>query len=208
MVLTLAGRYVRLEPLAARHAAGLLAAATEDRSTYGFTWVPASLDEAVAFVETALAEQAAGTSVPFATVRLADGRVVGSTRFLNLRSWGRPGASGDPDVAEVGATWLSASAQRSALNTEAKLLQLTHAFDVWGVARLELKTDARNARSRAAIERLGARFEGVLRAYQPAADHPGARDTAMYSILPSEWPGVRARLVARLDGSADPQADS
>ena len=131
-------------------------------------------------------------------MRLADDRVVGSTRFLNLRSWGRPGANGDPDVAEVGATWLAASAQRSPVNTEAKLLQLTHAFDVWGVERLELKTDARNDRSRAAIERLGARFEGVLRAYQPAADHPGARDTAMYSILAAEWPDVRTNLVTRL----------
>ena len=136
--------------------------------------------------------------MPFATVRVADGRVVGSTRFLNLRSWGRPGSSGGPDVAEVGATWLAASVQRSAVNTEAKLLQLTHAFDGWRVERLELKTDARNQRSRAAIERLGAQFEGVLRAYQPAADHPGARDTAMYSILRAEWPGVRAVLEARL----------
>lgn len=198
-MLTLAGHYVRLEPLEVRHAGALVEAATEDRSTYGLTWVPSSQDEAVAYIETALAEQAAGTSVPFATVRLTDGRVVGSTRFLNLRCWGRPGSSGDPDVAEVGATWLAVSAQRSALNTEAKLLQLTHAFEVWGVERLELKTDARNGQSRAAIERLGASFEGVLRAYQPAADHPGARDTAMYSILAAEWPLVRARLVARLD---------
>ena len=110
----LAGRYVRLEPLALDHAAGLVAAATEDRSSYGFTWVPATYDEAVAYIDTALAEQATGTSMPFATVRVADGRVVGSTRFLNLRSWGRPGSSGDPDVAEVGATWLAASVQRSA----------------------------------------------------------------------------------------------
>ena len=197
-VLTLAGRMVRLEPLGPDHADALAAAATEDRSSYGFTWVPGTRDEAVAYIETAAAERAAGTSIPFATVRLADDRVVGSTRFLNLRAWGRPGSNGDPDVAEIGATWLAGSAQRSPVNTEAKLLQLTHAFDVWGVERLELKTDARNDRSRAAIERLGARFEGVLRAYQPAADHPGARDTAMYSILAAEWPDVRTNLLARL----------
>nr|WP_157467028.1 GNAT family protein [Frankia sp. QA3] len=102
-----------------------------------------------------------------------------------------------PSVAEIGGTWLAASAQRTAVNTEAKLLLLGHAFDAWATLRVCLKTDARNARSRAAIERLGARFEGVRRAHVLAFDGT-ARDSAYYSIVRAEWPGVRAGLIARL----------
>ena len=100
---------------------------------------------------------------------------------------------------EIGGTWLAASAQRTGANTDAKLLMLTHAFDVWDVQRLDLKTDARNARSRAAIERLGAQLDGVMRNWQPSYV-PGEgglpRDTALYSIIPSEWPAIRDRLQA------------
>lgn len=106
-----------------------------------------------------------------------------------------------PFAVEVGGTWLAASAQRTAVNTEAKLLLLAHAFDTWGVVRVDLKTDARNERSRAAIERLGARFEGVLRRWQPsqvAGEEDGYRDSAIYSVLDTEWPSVRANLAARL----------
>jgi N-acetyltransferase len=106
-----------------------------------------------------------------------------------------------PDSAEIGATWLAPSAQRTAVNTEAKLLMLTHAFDVWGVQRLQIKTDARNQRSRDAIAGLGATFEGILRNYQAGQGDLGAgtiRSTAMFSIVPDEWPEVRDRLQARL----------
>jgi RimJ/RimL family protein N-acetyltransferase len=185
---------VRLEPLGHHHREGLLAAAGEPATAAPLTWIPIDAAQVAAYVDQALAEQEAGTSVPFATVALPAGRVVGSTRFLNLRRWDWPGTTDGPDVAEIGATWLAASTRRTAVNSEAKLLQLIQAFDVWGAQRVELKTDARNLVSRQAIERLGARFEGVLRSYQPAADGPWPRDTAMYSILAGEWPDVAARL--------------
>ncbi|HVX21476.1 MAG TPA: GNAT family protein [Acidimicrobiales bacterium] len=204
---TLAGRYVRLEPLTVAHAADLAAAAV-DRSTYAYTWVPDGPRGAEAYVADALAEEAAGNHLPFATVRLPDGaggeQVVGSTRFIDTAPWQWPPWAADrqragvPDAVEIGHTWLAAAAQRTVVNTEAKLLMLTHAFDTWEVYRVRLKTDARNARSRAAIERLGATLEGVLRAAQPAADGT-VRDTAMFSITAAEWPAVRADLRARLD---------
>jgi len=102
-----------------------------------------------------------------------------------------------PDVVEIGATWLAAAAQRTPINTEAKVLMLTHAFDHWRVHRVSLMTDARNQRSRDAIGRLGARFDGILRAARPASDGV-IRDTAAFSILEAEWPAVRANLEARL----------
>jgi RimJ/RimL family protein N-acetyltransferase len=199
----LEGRWVRLEPLTVEHAAALLRAASGPRETYGLTLVPGTLAEAAAYIETALREEAARRSLPFATVDRATGRVVGSTRFLNIEYWTWPADNAHqrgaerPDVVEIGATWLAAAAQRTPINTEAKLLMLTHAFDRWRVHRVSLMTDARNERSRAAILRLGARFDGVLRAARPASD--GAiRDTAAFSILEAEWPAVRAKLEARL----------
>jgi RimJ/RimL family protein N-acetyltransferase len=200
---TLEGRFVRLEPLTQAHAGALLAAATGPRDTYDLTLVPGSAGETAAYIETALAEQRANRSLPFATVDRASGRVVGSTRFLNIEFWMWPAGNRHqrgperPDAVEIGATWLSASAQRTPINTEAKLLMLTHAFDHWRVHRASLMTDARNQRSRQAILRLGARFDGILRAARPASD--GAiRDTAAFSILESEWPAVRFNLEARL----------
>ena len=200
---TLEGRWVRLEPLGRGHAAGLLAAASGSRDTYGFTTVPGTAAETKAYIGGALAEQAAGRALPFATIDRARGVVVGCTRLFNIEFWpwpaGNPNQRGvdRPDVAEIGWTWLAASAQRSPINTEAKLLMLAHAFDVWRVHRVSLMTDARNQRSRNAILRIGARFDGVLRAARPASD--GAiRDTAAFSILEAEWPAVRAKLQARL----------
>jgi RimJ/RimL family protein N-acetyltransferase len=199
----LAGRFVRLEPLTAAHAPALLAAASGPRDTYGLTWVPGNLTEAAAYIDAALGEQTARRSLPFATVDRATGRVVGSTRFLNIEFWTWPEGNAHqrgverPDAVEIGATWLAADAQRTPINTEAKLLMLGHAFDRWRVHRVSLMTDARNERSRNAIMRLGARFDGVLRAARPASD--GAiRDTAAFSILESEWPAIRAKLQARL----------
>jgi len=203
--LVLAGRRVRLEPLSLEHVAALVGAASESRDTYRLTSVPDGAEAMGRYVQVALAERDRGLSVPFATVELARGAVVGSTRFMNIETWtwpsterARPVPSVPFEAAEIGSTWLAASAQRTAVNTEAKLLMLTHAFEVWGLRRVNLKTDARNVRSRTAIERLGARHDGVLRAHMPAFDG-GIRDTAVYSILASEWPAVKAALVARVE---------
>lgn len=200
--LTLDGARVRMEPLAHDHIAGLVAAASESRANYGLTQVPDGVAAMTAYVDEALAEVARGAVVPFATVDKVSGRVVGSTRFGNIERWKWPGPPvpplpRGPDAVEIGWTWLAASAQRTHVNTEAKLLMIGHAFDVWGVRRLTLKTDERNARSRANIERCGAHFDGVLRAHQPAWDG-SVRNTAFFSILSSEWPAARERLLARL----------
>jgi len=206
---TLEGEHVRLEPLALDHAGPLLAAGSGPRDTYGYILVPKSLDEMIRYIRAALADQESGRALPFATVDRARGRVVGATRFGNIEFWAWPPGNAHqrgldvPDVVEIGWTWLAAEAQRTAINTEAKLLMLTHAFEQWRVHRVSLVTDARNARSRAAISRLGARFDGVLRAQRPAADGT-VRDTACYSILDREWPDVRASLEARLRLTAAP----
>jgi len=194
----LAGRRVRLEPLTLDHALALAAAAAGDRSTFGLTRVPDGVDDARAYVEDALDEAERGSSRPFATLLAETGEVVGSTRFMDLQYWAvddRP--PGVPVVAEIGATWLAPSAQRTPVNTEAKYLMLGHAFETWRVQRVSLKTDARNARSRAAIERIGARFDGVLRRFNPAAD-AGLRDAAFFSILDDEWPSVKPHLESLL----------
>jgi RimJ/RimL family protein N-acetyltransferase len=199
--IALIGQHVRLEPLSHDHVAGLAAAGSGARDTFVLTHVPNGLGEAQRYVDEALAALNAGRALPYATLRAHDRRVVGSTRFGNLETWSwgaqpRPVRPG-PDALEIGWTWLSPDAQRTPINTEAKLLMLTHAFEVLNVERVQLKTDARNLRSRAAIERIGAKLEGILRRQLPAADG-GVRDTAMYSIIPSEWPGVKAALVAKL----------
>jgi RimJ/RimL family protein N-acetyltransferase len=197
--LVLEGEHVRLEPLTMAHADGLLAAASEDQSTYVWTRAPAP-DPAgvVAFIDEALAWPG---RIGFATVWLDEDRVVGSTSyFTECWEWdGHAGPPGAPDAVEIGGTWLAASAQRTVVNTEAKLLMLVQAFEVWRVQRVALKTDARNERSRAAIERMGARFEGILRSHMPGLGPAGGlRDSAFFSILPDEWPAVRSRLQTRL----------
>jgi RimJ/RimL family protein N-acetyltransferase len=137
-------------------------------------------------------------AVPFAQRLLGSGRLVGCTRFLELRRWrGRP----EPDEVEIGGTWLAADVQRSAVNTESKLLLMAYAFEVWHVDRVALATDERNARSREAIARLGANFEGILRNHRPSK-FPGEdgmpRNTALFSITADEWPAVRVALSDRL----------
>ena len=202
--LVLEGRHVRLEPLGVGHARDLLAAASGPRETYGFTTVPADEPSMVGYIEAALRDQEAGRALPFATVAKATGRVVGSTRFGNIEFWPwLPGNANQrgrdvPDVVEIGWTWLAADVQRTPVNTEAKLLMLAHAFETWRVHRVSLMTDARNERSRRAILRLGARFDGVLRAARPASDG-GIRDTAAFSILEDEWPAVKTQLQSRLN---------
>jgi N-acetyltransferase len=176
----------------------LVDAAGEDRSAYTYTPVPSDADSMAAYIANLLERRDRGVALPFVTRRLSDDRLVGCTRFDNIEYWEWHGGDDQPDVAEIGGTWLAASAQRTAVNTEAKLLQFTHAFDVWHVQRLFLKTDARNGRSRTAIERIGGRFEGIVRNQMPAVDHPGPRDSAFFSIVPDEWPAARARLEARL----------
>jgi len=193
----LQGRLVRLEPLSLDHVVALVAAANEQRSSYDFTTVPADADAMADYVRVALADRDAGRTLPFATVERE--RVVGSTRFLDLDYWeqgvGAAVATSIPSVVEIGSTWLASSAQRSGVNTEAKLLMLSHAFDTWRVHRVTFKTDARNERSRRAIERIGATFEGVRRAHVVATDGT-IRDSAYYSIIASEWPAVKERLGA------------
>jgi RimJ/RimL family protein N-acetyltransferase len=198
----LAGKHVRLEPLDHRHIDGLVAAAAVDQSLYQWSAVPQGTTETIHYVETALAGRDAGTAMAFATVRAEDGVVIGSTRFFDLERWTWP--QGHPrhlrdsaDVCEIGYTWLTRAAIRTGANTEAKLLMLTHAFESWQMLRVCLHTDARNQRSRAAIERIGAKFEGILRSHRMAADFI-ARDSARFSIVAAEWPEVKRRLSENL----------
>lgn len=199
---TLEGRVVRLEPLTFEHLPRLLAAANESRETYAIANIPADEAAMRKYIQLAHDERARDSSLPFATIDRVRNRVVGTTRFGNIEFWKWPGevaqpVPSGPDGVEIGWTWLAHSAQRTAINTEAKLLMLTHAFETWRVRRVTLKTDARNARSRAAIERLGMKFDGILRAHMPAYGG-GVRDSAYYSMLLAEWPEAKARLVARL----------
>ena len=192
----LEGATVLLRPLAISDAAALAAAAAESRQHYVYTRVPDGIAEAASYIAAALRERDDGRRMPFAT--LWRDRVVGSTSYLDVQQWRWPAGSplqrtDTPDAVEIGATWLSHSAQRTRCNTEAKLLMLRHAFDAWEVHRVALKTDERNARSRRAIERLGARLDGVRRADMPGHDG-SVRSSAYYSIVRAEWPAIRAKL--------------
>ena len=191
--MTLQGQLVRLEPLGLAHVPALAEIAAENRASYALTSVPAGEGATRAYVEAALDQWARGAALPFATTNAHTGEPLGSTRFGNAERWDWPNRTGELDAVEIGWTWLIPAAQRGGFNTEAKLLMLRHAFETWRVRRVTLKTDARNARSRAAIERLGARLDGVLRAHVPAAGG-GVRDSAVYSLLTEEWPSVEGRL--------------
>lgn len=193
----LEGTLVRLEPLDRRHAADLAEAAEEDRGSYRFTWVPTAA-EVTGYVDAQLARAAAGMLAPYAQLEQVSGKAVGATAYWNPRLW--PDGTGLSAI-EVGFTWLAASAQGTGANAEAKYLLFRHAFENWHVARLDLKTDARNSRSRAAIERVGARFEGVLRNWsQSWAPGEGGRlrDSAIFSITAAEWPDCRTKLEQRI----------
>jgi RimJ/RimL family protein N-acetyltransferase len=201
----LPGRHIRLEPLGQPHVDGLVAAAAADPSLYQWSPVPQGKVEASAYVDTALIWRDAGTAMPFAIVRVDDDTVLGSTRFWNLEQWSWPPRHPRhgrrvPDACEIGYTWLTRSAIRSAANTEAKLLMLTHAFETWQVLRVCFHTDARNQRSRAALERIGGKYEGILRAHRMAADFK-PRDSVRYSIVAAEWPSVKERLRQFIDRS-------
>jgi RimJ/RimL family protein N-acetyltransferase len=186
---TLTGERIVLEPLAARHVEGLRALAGDERI---FTWLSRRLHEPgqfEAWLDEALAAGAEGREAPFATVDRADGRVLGSTRYLALR----PADRG----LEIGWTWLTPDAWRTGVNVEAKLLMLRHAFETLGCVRVELQTDARNERSRRAMEALPAQFEGIHRQHRVLPDGT-LRDSAWYSVIDREWPDVRANLRRRL----------
>ena len=202
----LQGRHVRLEPLEFRHTEALVAASAADPSLYEWSLVPQGREAVERYIATALAWREAGTAVPFATVRLADSAVIGSTRFWEVERWAWPAGHAQygrttPDVCEIGYTWLTATAIRSGANTEAKFLMLQYAFESWQVYRVSFHTDARNLRSRAALERLGARQEGLLRAHRMAADYT-PRDSMRYSITAAEWPAAKRRLEGYLARSA------
>jgi N-acetyltransferase len=198
LAVTLEGRFVTLTPLTLDDVPGLVRAASGDRSTFTWSIIPDTHEGMKAVVQKLLSDHDERTAVPFVTRRRETGEIIGMTRFLLLRWWLERSY---PDAAEIGGTFLSAPWQRTPCNTEAKLLMMSHAFDEWGVQRLDLKSDARNERSRRAMERLGATFEGVLRSWQPSqvdGEEGHTRDTSMYSVLPSEWPAIKARLTERL----------
>jgi len=189
---TLQGTHVRLEPLSLGHLDGLCAVGFDPRI---WTWTTSAVrnrKEMESYVATALREKDQGLALPFATVALApDGSaaVVGSTRFGNIDVSSRR--------VEIGWTWIHPDWQRTAVNTEAKLLMLRHAFETWNCLRVELKTDTRNDRSRAAILRIGAREEGTFRKHM-LTESGRIRDSVYFSIVDDEWPEVKARLLARL----------
>jgi RimJ/RimL family protein N-acetyltransferase len=189
---TLAGQHVRLEPLGREHVAGLRAAAADGELwKLWYTSVPTP-EQVVDYVESALAQRAAGTAMPF-VVKDAGGEIVGSTRYGNIECAHRR--------VEIGWTWYVARVQRTALNTEAKRLLLGHAFETLGAIAVEFRTHWFNLRSRRAIERLGARQDGVLRNHMLLADGT-RRDTVVFSITDGEWPAVKRHLQFQLDRHA------
>jgi RimJ/RimL family protein N-acetyltransferase len=186
----LEGRLVVVEPLAPEHEDDLWEAA-QDPEVWRWLPVNGAADRATfhAWLEEALARGEAGLDVPFAVVDRRTGRAIGSTRYLTLRPEHRG--------LEIGWTWNASSAWGTGANAEAKLLLLRHAFETLGCMRVEFKTDALNERSRAALEALPARFEGIFVKHMLVRD--GAlRDSAYYAITDGEWPAVRANLERRL----------
>jgi N-acetyltransferase len=199
-MLTLENSVVRLEPLSQAHIPALLAIAQSAPEVYRLTTAPTDLAGMTAYVESAALAREQRQALPFATINAKTGEVLGSTRFGNLEYWiweenhSLKRSNGTPDAAEIGWTWLAPAAQRTAINSNAKLLMLEYAFETWRVQRVTLKTNAQNHQSRNAILRIGASFEGILRSHMPGINGAAIRDTAMYSILESEWAGVKARL--------------
>jgi len=186
---TLEGRYTRLQPLTLDLLDGLWEAGTEaDLWNYTTSKVH-TRDQMRTYIEAALAEQARKASIPFATVDVQSGRVAGCTRFMNI------------EVAhkrvEIGSTWVTPAFQRTPVNTEAKYLMFRHAFEVWGMNRVELKTCSRNQKSRAAIARVGAKEEGILRRHIINADGY-VRDSVYFGLIAEEWPAVKAMLEEKL----------
>lgn len=191
----LEGTHARLEPLSLEHVPGLFAAGGQDPALWAYMPVPPPESEADVrtWVEQALALQQGGTDLPFAIVAQDDGRVAGSTRFMDIR---RPHRA-----VEIGWTWLGPDWRRTPMNTECKYLLLRHAFEVLGALRVQLKTDGRNERSQQAIARIGAQYEGTLRRHTVL--HDGfVRDSVYFSVIDTEWPRVKSHLEAQLARAA------
>ena len=186
---TLEGQYVRLEPLAPVQKESLIAAASDGELWNSMVTIVPSRETMSSYIESALHGQFQGRELPFVVISKPLGRLVGTTRFYNIEREHRTVA--------IGYTWLSASAQRTPVNTETKLLLLTHAFEHWRCIRVELVTDVLNEQSRKAILRLGAKQEGVLRNHM-LMPNGRIRDSACFSIIALEWPDVRVRLLSKL----------
>lgn len=186
---TLEGQHVRLEPLSPLHEEALIAAAGDGELWNSTVTVVPSSANMAAYIEAALYGQTLGCELPFVIIRKTSGEVVGTTRFYDIKSIDRRVA--------IGYTWLSVSAQRTAVNTEAKLLLLTHAFEYWRCIRVEFITDVLNQQSRTAILRLGAKQEGILRNHM-IMPNGRIRDSVCFSVITEEWPEVKTRLAAKL----------
>jgi N-acetyltransferase len=187
----LEGEHVRLEPLALVHLDGLCEIGIVEEL---WRWIPTQVtapEQMKAYIELALTERANGVSMPFAQIERAGGRVIGSTRYMNIEKNHRR--------LEIGSTWIAPAWQRSAINTEAKYLLLRHAFEDLGCMRVELKTDSLNEKSRAAILRIGAKQEGIFRNHMITSSGR-VRHTVYFSVIDSEWPGVKAELERRMGG--------
>ena len=198
--LILTGKEVILRPLNINDSAALARASSESRENYKFNPIPNGLDEAIKYVSRAINQRDKGERFPFAIIW--NGRIVGTTSYADCQQWSWPSDCAlqrqeTPDVLEIGYTWLAQSAQRTRCNSEAKLLILSHAFDSWKVHRVSFRTNERNTMSRRAIERLGAKFEGIRRADMPGMDN-AVRNSAFYSIISSEWPEVKSQIIERL----------
>lgn len=191
--ITLSGRSARLEPMSEQHLDALCGVGL-DPDLWRITVAGvANREEMLGYIRTALAAHAAGTALPFVTMAAESNLPVGSTRFMNIDHASRR--------VEIGSTWIAKPWQRTAINTEAKYLMLRHAFEVWGCVRVELKTDAINERSRAAIRRLGAKEEGILRRHTITWTGR-VRDSVYFGITDQDWPRVKASLEARIAGRA------
>lgn len=195
--IVLSDREFALRPLAPNDASGLYAAAIENRSNYLYNHVPQSMEATSTYIEAALEKRGEGWRYPFAILR--GDTIVGTTSYSGYECWQWPEHTGKassltPDVCEVGYTWLAGSAQRTRCNTACKFMLFQYAFEEWGVYRISIRTDERNLRSRRAIERVGGMFEGIKRADKPGWDGV-VRDSAFYSIVSSEWPELKSRLL-------------
>jgi RimJ/RimL family protein N-acetyltransferase len=193
-LVVLAGRFARLEPLSQDHCAGLIDA-TKDGALWHlwYTTVPAP-DAMKAEIERRLKQREAGSMLPFTVIDIASGEPAGMTTYMNIDAVSRR--------VEIGSTWYRKSAQRSGINTECKLLLLRHAFETLDCIAVEFRTHFLNHQSRRAIERLGAKLDGVLRNHMRMADG-SLRDTCAYSIIASEWPAVRSNLIWQMERPRD-----
>ncbi len=193
----LEGRHVRLEPLTQSHHAALTEVGLDPDLWALIPYRVTTPEEMTAYIERALKDQAAGVSLPFATIDRASGKIVGSTRYMNVEPAHRR--------VEIGATWIARPWQRTAINTEAKYMMLRYAFETLGCIRVELKTDALNRRSRNAIQRIGAMEEGVFRRHIITWSGR-VRDSVYFSVVDREWPRVKAALESRLKAGNQPAA--